>query len=98
MVGGLKGLCGGLAVELAKFGAKHLAIISRSGYDDEASEFVLHHVRALGCHVDPLRGDISAFKDVKRAFAQTSVPIGGIIHDAMVLRVSFMVPIKTWSC
>jgi hypothetical protein len=62
--------------------------MSRSGYDDERSQFILHRIRGLGCHVDLLRGDITVLDDVKRVFAETTVPIGGIIHGAMVLVVS----------
>ena len=81
-------MCGGLAVELAKNGAKHIAAISRSGFEDENSQFILQKIRWLRCHVDLFRGDITVLDDVKRVFSQTAVPIGGIIHGAMVLLVS----------
>lgn len=98
IVGGLKGLCGSLAIELAKQGAKHLAVISRSGYDNESSEFILHHVYSLGCHVNLLIGDISVYEDVRRALSQTTVPVKGIIHGAMVLLVRVPEFISILSC
>ena len=76
-----------MAVELARGGAKHVAALSRGGYDDEASMTVIHRVRSLGTHIDLLRGDITKISDVREAFNQATVPIGGIIQGAMVLRV-----------
>jgi NAD(P)-dependent dehydrogenase (short-subunit alcohol dehydrogenase family) len=88
IVGGLKGLCGSLAVYLAKRGAKNLAVISRSGHDDERSQGVVKNIKALGCHIDLLKGDVAKLEDVRRCFSETIVPIGGIVQGAMVLRVS----------
>ncbi|KAF4769894.1 hypothetical protein HAV15_011851 [Penicillium sp. str.  len=86
IVGGLKGLCASLAVYLAKCGAKHLAVISRSGHTDEKSQGVVREIQALGCEIDLLSGDVSIKDDVEKAFRQTTVPIAGIIQGAMVLR------------
>ena len=88
IVGGLKGLCGSLAVYLAKKGAKHLAVMSRSGHDDEKSQGVVKNIHALGCQIDLLKGDVAVLDDVRRCLRQTTVPVGGIIQGAMVLRVS----------
>lgn len=87
IVGGLKGLCGSLAVYLAKNGAKHLAVMSRSGYDDDKSKGVIKVIRTFGASIDLLVGDVSVLEDVRRCFGQTTVPIGGIIQGAMVLQV-----------
>ncbi|KAK7910829.1 beta-ketoacyl synthase domain-containing protein [Apiospora marii] len=86
LVGGLKGICGSLAVDFAKKGAKHLAALSRSNYDDAQSQIVLRQLEDLGCQIDLLRGDITKVEDVRRVFAETSVPVAGIIQGAMVLR------------
>ncbi|KAL2126805.1 hypothetical protein VTI74DRAFT_212 [Chaetomium olivicolor] len=88
IVGGLRGLCGSLAVYLAKSGAKHLAVMSRSGYADERSRGIIKQIHALGAHVDLLTADVTDASQVKRAFHQTTVPVAGIIQGAMVLRVS----------
>ena len=87
IVGGLKGLCGSLAVHLAKSGAKHLAVIGRSGYDDDRSKSIIKDIHALGGSIDLLKGDVSNLDDVRRCFGEISKPIRGIIQGAMVLRV-----------
>jgi NAD(P)-dependent dehydrogenase (short-subunit alcohol dehydrogenase family) len=92
IVGGLKGLCASLAVYLAKSGAKHLAVISRSGHSDEKSQGVVKDIRALGCEIDLLRADVANLSEVERALSQTTVPIAGIVQGAMVLRVSLPLP------
>lgn len=86
IVGGLKGLCGSLAVHLAKHGAKYIAVLSRSGHSDDKSQGAAKNVRALGAHIDLLQGDVSKAEDVRRIFQETTAPIGGIIQGAMVLR------------
>lgn len=90
IVGGLKGLCGSLAVYLARNGAKNLVLLSRSGYDDEQSRAVLHDLRGLGVNVDAVIGDVTNPDDVERTCASASKPIRGIIQGAMVLRVSHL--------
>lgn len=87
-MGGLRGLCGSLAIYLAKSGAKHLAVISRSGHDDDKSRGIIKQINALGSHIHLLTADITKAEDVETAFRKTSVPIAGIIQGAMVLRVS----------
>ncbi|KAL8683912.1 MAG: hypothetical protein Q9186_000123 [Xanthomendoza sp. 1 TL-2023] len=86
IIGGLKGLCGSLAVYIARHGAKHIVVMSRSGYEDNASKRVLNDLYNEGCQVDLAKGDVSELEDVKRAFQEATVPVGGIIQGAMVLR------------
>ncbi|KAJ0420834.1 hypothetical protein BJY00DRAFT_312760 [Aspergillus carlsbadensis] len=86
IVGGLKGICGSLAIHLARQGVKHLSIMARSGYDDSASRAAARNIQALGCSLDLLQGDVTSLEDVRRCFNSTSVPIGGIIQGAVVLR------------
>jgi NADP-dependent 3-hydroxy acid dehydrogenase YdfG/acyl carrier protein len=86
IVGGLKGLCGSIATYLAINGAKNLAVMSRSGYKNEASLRVIRDVNALGAHIDLLTADVTVLSEVEAAFQQTTVPIAGIIQGAMVLR------------
>ena len=88
IIGGLKGLCGSLAVYMARHGAKHIVAMSRSGYEDRVSLRVLHDLSTEGCHVDLAIGDVANLDDVRRAFQKATVPVGGIIQGAMVLRVS----------
>lgn len=87
-MGGLRGLCGSLAIYLARLGIKHLVVFSRSGYADERSQGVLKDIHAEGCQVVLVKGDVSVADDVRRCFKLATVPIGGVIQGAMVLRVS----------
>lgn len=88
IVGGLKGVCGSLAIYLAQHGAKHIMVLSRSGYQDEKSQAVLHDLSTIGAQVDLVKGDVSNIEDVQRMFRQSTRPVAGIIQGAMVLRVS----------
>lgn len=87
VVGGLKDLCGTVALQLARHGAKHLVVLSRSGYGDDRSRAVLQDVRANGCAVTLVQGDVSKEEAVRRCFEEAPLPMGGIIQGAMVLRV-----------
>ncbi|KAF4334740.1 polyketide synthase [Fusarium beomiforme] len=86
LVGGLKGLCGSLAVHLASLGAKHLVVMARGGYTDAVSQRIIADLHAMGCHLTLAQGDVSIKEDVRRAVKQASRPIGGVIQGAMVLR------------
>ncbi|KAI0970360.1 putative polyketide synthase [Xylaria arbuscula] len=86
IVGGLKGLCGSLAVDLARHGARNLVIMSRSDYGDPRSQGVLRDLKNHGCGADLVRGDVSRIEDVRLAFTKASKPVAGIVQGAMVLR------------
>lgn len=88
IVGGLKGLCGSLAIHMARNGAKHIISMSRSGCSDEKSQGTVLNCQALGCEIQEAKGDVSSIEDVKNAFKAANKPIGGVIQGAMVLRVS----------
>ena len=87
IVGGLKGLCGSLAIFMARRGARNLVVLSRSGYADHKSQGILHNLSALGCNAVLVKGDVTCRADVDRAFQEARLPIDGIIQGAMVLRV-----------
>jgi hypothetical protein len=91
LIGGLKGLCGSVAIHLAELSAKHLVIMARSGYDDPVSQRVIADLAAFGCAVTLGKGDVSKAEDVHRVIDQSSVVIGGVIQGAMVLRVSLII-------
>lgn len=85
IVGGLAGLGGSLAVYLAKeMGARNIATLSRCA---NVPNKIIQSLASLGCHLDVLQADVTSLEDVKGAFAKTKMPIGGIVHGAMVLRV-----------
>ncbi|KAM3497810.1 hypothetical protein MY10362_008850 [Beauveria mimosiformis] len=86
LIGGLKGLCGSIAIRLAGLGAKHIVVMARSGYGDEVSQRVILDLAGLGCAVTLGQGDVSKADHVRRVIGQSPVPIGGVIQGAMVLR------------
>lgn len=90
IVGGLKGLCGSIALSFARHGAKHLIIMGRSGFGDKASQTTIRNVEAERCKIHLVRGDVTVPKDVQKAFNSASVPVGGVLQGSMVVRVSML--------
>lgn len=88
VVGGLRGLCGAVCLQLAMAGARSLVVLSRSGVDDAVSRTVIRDIEAQGCQVTGVRGDVTLMEDVKRFVASAPYPIRGVVQGAMVLRVS----------
>ncbi|CAJ2514330.1 Uu.00g024490.m01.CDS01 [Anthostomella pinea] len=88
IVGGLKGLCGSLAVHMARHGARHIIAMSRSGISDEASARVVRNCASYGCHISEAKGDVSEAKFVLSVFqsSRSGMRIAGVIQAAMVLR------------
>lgn len=87
IVGGLKGLCGSLAVHMARHGARHIIVCSRSGIADEMSQRVIRDCRSYKCQVSGQKGDVCDMAFVRRVFAAASTrPIVGVIQGAMVLK------------
>ncbi|TEY71320.1 hypothetical protein BOTCAL_0095g00030 [Botryotinia calthae] len=86
IVGGLKGICGSLAMYLSLLGAKNLVVMSRTGCDDDVSQSVLFQLKALGTDVVVIKGDVVKLDDVRVAFKSAIKPIAGIIQGVMLLR------------
>lgn len=88
IIGGLKGLCGSLALHMARHGAKHIISCSRSGTSDAASSRIIKGCRAYGCAVTEAKGDVADSGFVRSLFKQYrgGPRITGIIQGAMVLR------------
>ncbi|KAM5343618.1 hypothetical protein ACJ41O_012155 [Fusarium nematophilum] len=86
IVGGVKGLCGTLAIHMAQHGARHIIIDSRRGIDDEASARVVESCKFYGCQVVEAKGDVGDIEFVRGMFKSASPRIAGIIQGAMVLR------------
>lgn len=89
IVGGLKGLCGSVAIHLARHGARHIVVMSRSGTADYASARAIAHCAGHGCEVISAQGDVGSPSFVSGVFAEAakaSRPIAGVIQGAMVLR------------
>ncbi|RYP39087.1 hypothetical protein DL767_002350 [Monosporascus sp. MG133] len=87
IVGGLKGLCGSLAIHMARHGARHLIVCNRSGTTDDASARVVRSCLTYGCEVTEARGDVGDADFVRRIFKSAHPKrIAGVIQGAMVLR------------
>jgi NAD(P)-dependent dehydrogenase (short-subunit alcohol dehydrogenase family) len=77
-----------MALSFARHGARHLVVMGRSGFDDNASQTVVQNIQAEGCKIHLVIGDVTFQEDVRRAFKSTAMPVGGIVQGAMVVRVS----------
>ncbi|KAJ8063559.1 hypothetical protein OCU04_007431 [Sclerotinia nivalis] len=86
IVGGLKGLCGSVAVHLACHGARHIIVMSRSGIEDDASARIIQNCAAYGCTVSEAKGDAGDLEFVRSIFNTATPKIAGLIQGAMVLR------------
>lgn len=89
IVGGLKGLCGNLAIHMAQHGARHIIVCSRGGLSDEASKKTIMNCSAYGCQITEAKGDVANAQFMRTVFKEASHEIAGIIQGAMILRVSY---------
>ena len=88
LTGGFGGLGMALVNWLVEHGARTLVIISRSASQtDESKKFVVE-MASLGCSIVPVNGKADSQEDLERAIAKVGRPIKGVVHMAMVLRVS----------
>ncbi|WP_434042178.1 MULTISPECIES: type I polyketide synthase [Sorangium] len=87
IAGGLGGLGLGLAGWLIAQGARHVALVGRSGAP-EAARAAIDALQAQGARVLALRGDVSRPDDVARVLSEIDAqmpPLCGVVHAAMVL-------------
>ncbi|GKZ77685.1 type I Iterative Polyketide synthase (PKS) [Aspergillus niger] len=85
LVGGLGGLGGSIATWMASHGAGNLVTLSRSGNKSEDDRHIVAEIEAFGCSVQMFKGDVSKEEDVRHLVRNTSRPIAGMVHMAMVL-------------
>ncbi|KAI0538949.1 BcBOA9 protein [Xylaria digitata] len=85
----LIGCLGGLGRCLARFmvgrGARNLTFLGRSGADKKEAAAMIESLRARGCVVNVVRGDVSNREDVAKAVAAAGVPVYGMVQGAMAL-------------
>ncbi|KAK3903543.1 putative polyketide synthase protein [Staphylotrichum tortipilum] len=86
IVGGLKGLCGNLAIHMASHGARRIIVCSRSGLADTASQKTARNCRSYGCEIVEAKGDVADEEFVQNVFNHAWPPIAGVIQGAMILR------------
>jgi 1-acyl-sn-glycerol-3-phosphate acyltransferase len=86
--GGLGGFGLAVAQWLAKNGATHLVLMSRSGIASPDNEAALARLRELPTQSLIYKGDVGSEADVQRMLAEireTLPPLRGVVHAAMVL-------------
>ena len=92
ITGGAGGFGWDIAKWMASEGARHLALLSRSGPRAEIAE-ELAELRATGVTVMDLRADVTDPGDVRRAIERVTKelpPLRGVVHAAMVLDDTFI--------
>ena len=92
----ITGGAGGFGLELTHWmvenGARHFALMSRSGPKDDAVERI-EKLREQGFTVMDARGDVTSREDIDRIVAdiqKSEAPLIGVIHGAMVLQDEFI--------
>ena len=91
LVGGFGGIGSSLAVWMAENGAHYLCIMSRSGPGTSEAKKALKNVEAMGCIVQVMLCDVGDPEAVKLAIESAEIPIRGVIHAAMTLKVGFSI-------
>jgi hypothetical protein len=98
VLGGFGGLGRSMITWMAKRGAKHLLVISRSAkLAGDNKVWIEDLEKTYGCQISAFQCDVCKSEDVKRVkeFVEQSLsPVRGIIHSAMFLRVMFNVAIS----
>jgi len=87
ITGGLGGLGLLMAQWLVSRGARHLALMGRSGASKAAKE-PLKELEQAGAQIEVIQGDVSRFEHIGQAFEQIQralPPLRGVIHSAGVL-------------
>ena len=88
LTGGLGGLGRSVATWMVESGARNLIFLSRSAGKGDADQSFFAELESMGCSVSAVIGRVEDIEAVKTAIQLASRPIKGIIHLAMVLRVS----------
>ena len=88
ITGGLGGFGLLVADWMVENGARHMALMGRSGAAGEEALKMIAAMERKGAEIRVIRGDVSKEKDVRRALAEIREdmpPLRGVIHAAMVL-------------
>lgn len=89
ITGGFGGVGLALAEAFVRRGARHLALVGRSGASTEQARRRLDRLRAVaGTHIEEVRADVGNPEAVDRMLARVRSrlsPLRGIVHAAMVL-------------
>jgi NAD(P)-dependent dehydrogenase (short-subunit alcohol dehydrogenase family) len=102
VTGGLSGLGLETARWMARKGARHLVLVSRSGAATPEAAAAVEELRAAGCQVLAASVDVAGEGALRQLLAQVSdgmPPLRGVVHAAMVLDDSLapsMTPERFW--
>lgn len=90
LVGCLGGLGRSLTSWMMESGARRFVFLARSGADAPSAAKLIKDIETAGAIVTIVRGDVTSREDVSRAVREVPAehPIKGVVHAAMVLRVS----------
>lgn len=90
LVGALGGLGRSLGSWMMNRGAKHFSFMARSGTDSKQAAVLVDKMRKAGASVQVIRGDATVRADVDKVLKSipSEHPVRGVVHAAMVLRVS----------
>lgn len=97
-MGGLGGIGRAILIWMAKKGARHLLVLSRSGTESgEAAAQVVTHLRGKCVCIDVPRCNVANADELAEALRDyevrnPSAPIRGCINSAMVLQVGLIQP------
>ncbi|KAE8316710.1 KR-domain-containing protein [Aspergillus transmontanensis] len=85
IVSGLKGLCGNLAIHMARQGARQIIVCSRSGLSDDASQKTVANCSAYGCDIVEAKGDVADMAFLRKCSVRQLLQIAGVVQGAMIL-------------
>ena len=95
ITGGVGGLGKPIALWMVEHGARFLMFLSRSVGQSDHDKAFFEELKSMGCTTMTVQGRVEKMEDVEKAISLTPKPIKGVIHLAMVLRVS--APVATLS-
>jgi len=93
IAGGTSGYGFEVAKWLARNGARHLALVSRSGPSDDSVRHGLAKLEADGVRIRDARADLADSAALQRAVSEIEADfpvIGGVFHTAMILENRFL--------
>ena len=88
ITGGLSGFGLAVAEWMLQNGARHLALVGRSGASSEAAQRAVARLQEMGGEITALAVDVASAPEVERLFATIAAelpPLRGIVHSAMVI-------------
>lgn len=88
LIGGLGGLGRSAAVWLAERGAGCIIFLSRSASAGAETRSLVQELKVLGCETQIATGSVTDATAVNRLVANAAKPIAGVLHLALVLKVS----------